>query len=147
MQLMLHRSTESICGCCGMLSATAHRGFHAAHRGDRVSVVGSPHRPALSRPAKRRTPCVRPGLGEKGYIMAPWPLLLPCSSQLFHHKKMSGMEFFFFKFHPQIFLFCSRVLALGSRSWRTQHPVLSRNTSALSATPSKSICQPNTVIH
>lgn len=100
---MLHRSTESICGCCGMLSATAHRGFHAAHRGDRVSVVGSPHRPALSRPAKRRTPCVRPGLGEKGYIMAPWPLLLPCSSQLFHHKKMSGMEFFFFLISPPNF--------------------------------------------
>lgn len=94
MQVKLHKLTESTCGCCGTLLATVHRGFRAAQRGDRVSMVGSPHRPALSRPVERRAPCVRPGLGEKGYIMGPWPLPLPCSSQLFHHKKMSGMEFF-----------------------------------------------------
>lgn len=97
--MRLHKLTESICSCCGTRSATVHRGFHAAQRGDRVSMLGSPHRPALSRPAERRAPCVRPGLGEKGYIMGPWPQPLPCSSQLFHHKKMSGMEFFFFFFN------------------------------------------------
>lgn len=71
----------------------------------------------------------------------------PVVHNFFTTRKCQGWSFVFFKFHPQIFLFCSRVLALGSRSWGTQHPVLSRNTSALSATPSKSICQPNTVIH
>lgn len=102
MQVLLLKLTESTCGCCEMLLATVHRGFHAAQRGDRVSMVGSPHRPALSQPAQRRAPCVRPGLGEKGYIMGPWPLPLPCSSQLFRHKKMSGMEyFFFFNFTPK----------------------------------------------
>lgn len=96
MRVELHKLTESTCGCCGTLSATALRDFHAAQRGDRVSVVGSPYRPALSQPAERRAPCVRPGLGEKGYIIGSWPLPLPCSSQLFHHKKMSGMESFYF---------------------------------------------------
>lgn len=101
MRVTLHKLTESTCGCCETLLATVHRGFHAAQRGDRVSMVGSPHRPALSQPAERRAPCVRPGLGEKGYIIGPWPLPLPCSSQLFHHKKMSGMEAFFFYFSPK----------------------------------------------
>lgn len=93
---MLHKLTKSTSGCCGMLLVTVHRGFHAVQRGDRVSMVGSPHRPALSQPAERRSPCVRPGLGEKGYIMGPWPLPLPCSSQLFQRKKNVRDGVFYF---------------------------------------------------
>lgn len=54
-----------------------------APKGDRVSTVGSSHRPALSRPAQRLAPCVRPGLGEKGYIIGPWPMTFPCSVPTF----------------------------------------------------------------
>lgn len=100
MQVLLLRLTQSTCGCCEILLATVHRGFHPAQRGDRVSMLGSPHRPALSQPAQHWAPCVRPGLGEKGYIMGLWPMPLPCSSQLFHHKKMSGTDFFCCYFTP-----------------------------------------------
>lgn len=146
MQVLLLKLTESTCGCCEMLLATVHRGFHAAQRGDRVSMVGSPHRPALSQPAQRRAPCVRPGLGEKGYIMGPWPLPLPCSSQLFRHKKM-WYFFFFFLFHPKISLSNHASELLAQAAGKITNPVVSRNTSALSVTPSKSICHPNTAIN
>lgn len=78
MQVLLLELTESTCGCCEMLLATECRGFRAVERGDRVSMVGSPHRPALSWSAKRLSLCVRPGLGEKDRIIAPWPVSL-CS--------------------------------------------------------------------
>lgn len=53
----------------GLLQDAASEVFSVALRGDRVSTVGSSHRLALSRPAQRLAPCVRPGLGEKGYII------------------------------------------------------------------------------
>lgn len=141
MCMMLHKLTESTCGCRGTLSVTAHMGFHAVPRGDRVSVVGSPHRPALSQPAERRAPCVRPGLGEKGYIMGPWPLPLPCSSQLFQRKKMSGMEFFI---SPEKFPLL--VTCLGSWLQRLGNSAPSRvqkHVRAISHSV-KSVCHPNT---
>lgn len=99
--------------CCWMLSATAHRAFHAAQRGDRVSTVGSTHRPALSR---RRAPCVRPGLGQRGYIMGPWPLLLPCSSQLYSPQEnvRDGVFNFTRKFHFLITRLSSWLEQLGN---------------------------------
>ena len=145
MQVMLHKLTESTCGWCGTLSATVHRGFHAEQRGDRVPVVGSPHRPALSQPAACRAPCVRPGLGEKGYIIGPWPLPLPCSSQLFHHKKMEAMEFYFFNFTPKLFphlITHLDILAEALEELNTRS-----RPETLSAAPSTSIRRPNTVIN
>lgn len=70
------------------------------------STVGSSHRPALSRPAQRLAPCVRPGLGEKDYIIGPWPLTFPCSvPNFFYHEEMSSMESsLFINFTPKISL-------------------------------------------
>lgn len=117
MQVLLLKLTESTCGCCEMLFATECRGLHAVERGDRVPTVGSPHRPALSCSAKRPSLCVRPGLGQKDHIIAPWPMSV-CSPvhNFLTTRKYRGLFFylflvclsfgcfFFFLFHPKSFL-------------------------------------------
>lgn len=127
MQVLLLKLTESTCGCCEMLLATECRGFHAVERGDRVSMVGSPHRPALSRSAKRLGPCVRPGLGEKGHIIAPWPVPLcsPVDNILTTRKCHGCFFFFFFLIPPRGFSFIITQL-----SWANHGSFFSRCTFA-----------------
>lgn len=97
MQVLLLKLTESTCGCCEMLLATEYRGLHAAERGDRVPTVGLPHRPALSCSAKRPSLCVRPGLGQKDHIIAPWPMSV-CSPvhNFLTTRKYRGLFFYLF---------------------------------------------------
>lgn len=102
MQVLLLKLTVSTWGCCEMLFATECRGFHAAERGDGVSALGSPHRAALSRSVKRLRLCVRPGLGEKDHIIAPWPMAL-CSPA--HHFSTTR------KCHGLFLLFVFRLFA------------------------------------
>lgn len=123
MQVLLLKLTESTCGCCEMLFATECRGFHAAERGDGVSTLGSPHRPALSRPAKRLSLCVRPGLGEKDHIIAPWPRSL-CSPvhNFLTTRKCLGLFCLFvclFEFHPKVF-FYNHAAKLNSECYKKQ---------------------------
>lgn len=102
MQVLLLKLTESTCGCCETLFATVHSGFHAAQRGDRVSMVGSAHRPALSQSA--RLPASDLALERRAILWGLGPFLSPVVHNFFTTRKPQGWIFFFFQIHPKISL-------------------------------------------